>query len=161
MNTTDTKWLSGPEQSAWRAWLFSGLSAVGNIDADLKALGMDLLEYHILVQASERPGLRPSTLSASLLASPQRLNQRLRAMEAAGWIKLTADPSDARARCVTLTDSGVARLKAAAPDHVESVRRHLIDSLEPGDLEALGRISERILKRNGGAKYASTEASDS
>jgi hypothetical protein len=45
-----------------------------------------------------------------------------------------------------LTDAGYAALEAAAPVHVESVRSHLFDQLDAGQLDELRTISEQILK---------------
>ncbi|MEV6710080.1 hypothetical protein AB0M60_30485, partial [Micromonospora wenchangensis] len=39
---------------------------------------------------------------------------------------------------------GMAALRDAAPVHVESVRRHLVDRLAPQDLAALERIAGRL-----------------
>jgi hypothetical protein len=43
-----------------------------------------------------------------------------------------------------LTDAGLAALEAAAPIHVDGVRRHLFDRLDPDQQKALGEIS-RVL----------------
>ncbi|MFC7644550.1 hypothetical protein ACFQX6_30495 [Streptosporangium lutulentum] len=38
-------------------------------------------------------------------------------------------------------------IEAAAPDHVESVRRHLIDLLTREQIEVLGDISDTVLTK--------------
>ena len=43
-----------------------------------------------------------------------------------------------------LTDAGFAALAAAAPGHVEGVRRHLFDALSPAQVDQLRRISETL-----------------
>ena len=45
-----------------------------------------------------------------------------------------------------LTDAGWDVVVEAAPGHVETVRRHLVDALTPEQLVALGEISEAILR---------------
>jgi hypothetical protein len=52
-----------------------------------------------------------------------------------------------------LTDQGFAALSAAAPGHVEQVRRVLFDALSPEQLGQLDKISAAIL-----AKAATTPA---
>jgi len=44
-----------------------------------------------------------------------------------------------------LTDEGWRTIKAAAPDHVRSVRRHFIDVLTPEQLDALTKISDTVV----------------
>jgi hypothetical protein len=44
-----------------------------------------------------------------------------------------------------LTDKGFAAIEAAAPDHVESVRRHLFDPLSPAQQQQLREISNVLL----------------
>jgi hypothetical protein len=44
-----------------------------------------------------------------------------------------------------LTDAGRAALVAAAPGHVQTVRRYVVDRLSAADLQHLGRISQRLL----------------
>ena len=44
-----------------------------------------------------------------------------------------------------LTETGWQTLAAAAPDHVESVRSHLVDVLTPAEFAALGVACEKIL----------------
>ena len=43
-----------------------------------------------------------------------------------------------------LTDVGFAAIEAAAPGHVETVRRHLFDALTEEQIDQLRRISEAI-----------------
>jgi hypothetical protein len=45
----------------------------------------------------------------------------------------------------TLTDPGFALLESAAPAHVESVRRALVDAVPPEDFAALGRVMDAVL----------------
>jgi DNA-binding MarR family transcriptional regulator len=51
---------------------------------------------------------------------------------------------DRRGAVAVLTDRGLATLDAAAPIHVEGVRRHLFDQLDAAQLEALDEISRRL-----------------
>jgi hypothetical protein len=63
-----------------------------------------------------------------------------------------------------LTDAGRRAIEAAAPSHVASVRRHLIDRLSPEQLAALTDISDTIVDhlaevQGGGSVHCSpTEA---
>jgi DNA-binding MarR family transcriptional regulator len=53
--------------------------------------------------------------------------------------------TDRRGQIAQLTDEGYAALAAAAPGHVEQVRRSLIDLLTPEQIEQLLKISVAIL----------------
>lgn len=54
-------------------------------------------------------------------------------------------PSDRRGANAVLTDAGMAVLVAAAPGHVEGVRRHLFDRLTPEQLCQLRAVCEAVL----------------
>jgi hypothetical protein len=66
-------------------------------------------------------------------------------LEERGWVKRTDCPTDRRGQIAQLTDKGFAALAAAAPGHVEQVRRSLIDQLTPDQIEQLREISEKIV----------------
>jgi hypothetical protein len=44
-----------------------------------------------------------------------------------------------------LTKEGLHTIEKAAPHHVESVRRHIIDVLSPEQIKALGDIAETVV----------------
>ena len=50
---------------------------------------------------------------------------------------------------VSLTGAGWAALQAAAPPHVESVRRHLIDLLTTAEVQALADITAKVIAHIG------------
>jgi DNA-binding MarR family transcriptional regulator len=52
---------------------------------------------------------------------------------------------DGRGAFVVITEQGREVIEAAAPKHVVTVRRLVVDPLGPDDLAELGRISGRIL----------------
>jgi DNA-binding MarR family transcriptional regulator len=145
MNTTETQWLDDVEQDMWRAWLYSGFSAISVIDEDLKTTGMDLFEYHTLVQASENPdGISVGQIANAVIASPQRMTQRIKAMEKRGLISVTEDPEDRRVRLVTITEEGLSRLVSAAPTHVTSVRKTVFAGLDQDEVAVLAKLSKKI-----------------
>jgi hypothetical protein len=43
-----------------------------------------------------------------------------------------------------LTDAGFAQLISAAPTHVDSVRRRLVDLLDDSELDALARVFRKV-----------------
>ena len=55
-------------------------------------------------------------------------------------------PSDARGSYARLTVAGLGEIQAAAPRHVASVRRHLIDALDRTELIQLRAIADRVIE---------------
>ena len=65
-------------------------------------------------------------------------------MEKAGYLTRGTTPEDGRGVVATMTDAGHALLEAAAPCHVESVRRNVVDLVDEADFAAVGRVFDRI-----------------
>jgi DNA-binding MarR family transcriptional regulator len=103
--------------------------------------------YEILVRLSESAGhtLRMSDLADACGSSRSRLSHAVARLEESGWVRREDCPTDRRGQLAVLTDEGYAVLKAAAPGHVEDVRRHLFDALTPTQVDQLRRISEAVL----------------
>lgn len=85
-----------------------------------------------------------SDLAEAAGSSRSRLSHAVARLEAAGWVRREECPTDRRGQVALLTDEGFATLAAAAPGHVEGVRRHLFDALSPAQVDQLRRISETL-----------------
>ena len=141
------RWLSADEQKAWRAWLYSSQLLAERLNAELQHdTGISHPYYEILVQLSETPGrmLRMSELADRCLSSRSRLSHAVSRLEERGWVRRESCPTDGRGALAVLTDEGYAVLRAAAPAHVEEVRKRLIDRLTPEQVVQLGEISRAI-----------------
>jgi DNA-binding MarR family transcriptional regulator len=79
-------------------------------------------------------------------SSRSRLSHAVARLEAAGWVLRQDSPTDRRSQIAVLTDHGFEALAAAAPGHVEGVRRHLFDPLSPTQLDQLRGISEALVE---------------
>ncbi|MFI5837459.1 MarR family winged helix-turn-helix transcriptional regulator [Micromonospora sp. NPDC051300] len=142
-----TRWLDPDEQRTWRAFLAASRTLMETLDRELQRdAGMPHAYYEILVRLSEAPGrrLRMSDLADATGSSRSRLSHAATRLEAAGWIRREDCPTDRRGQLAVLTDDGFATLAAAAPGHVEGVRRHLFDALSPAQVDQLRRISETL-----------------
>jgi DNA-binding MarR family transcriptional regulator len=147
-----TRWLTNDEQHTWRAFLEATRRLDEQLDRELQHdAGMPLGYYIILVMLSEAPGrtLRMSDLAKRTWSSRSRLSHAVDRLEGKGWVERISCPSDKRGAFALLTDAGFAVLEAAAPGHVEGVRRHLFDQLTPSQVEALGTISQKVAQRLG------------
>lgn len=109
--------------------------------------GLSDADYDVLTMLSDRPGraLRARDLGNRLRWSSSRLAHQIGRMEQRGLVARSTTDDDARGAVVTLTDSGWRTLLAAAPLHVESVRRNLIDLISPSELRTLDRIARKVL----------------
>jgi DNA-binding MarR family transcriptional regulator len=138
---TGPHWLDAEQQWLWRQWIAASTLLPDRLSRDLyQAHGISLADYEILVRLSESPQrrVRMSELADKTLSSRSRLSHQIDRMEKAGLVTREMCTEDRRGQWCVLTDVGWDLLVAAAPDHVESVRRHLVDVLSPEQFTALG-----------------------
>jgi len=141
------RWLNAEEHRAWRAFCGVFLRLDAALDAQLRRdAGMRHFEYGVMSGLSQAPGrsMRMSDLAAVADGSLPRLSQVVSRLEAKGWARRTPDPTDRRSTLAVLTDAGNEQLVAAAPAHVEEVRRLIFDPLTKAQVQQLTRICERI-----------------
>jgi DNA-binding MarR family transcriptional regulator len=148
-------WLDEEQQRAWRAIakLYTKLPAT--LDSELQRIArITLFEYEVLalLAESDRRTLQMSELAAGTNSSLSRLSHVVSRLETRGWVTRQICPSDGRAAQAVLTESGLATVTQAAPDHVRAVRELVIDALTPAQLRQLGsaaaKIGHRIEERN-------------
>lgn len=143
-----TRWLDDEEQRTWRAFLAAQRLVLEKIERRLQAgAGMPQAYYEILVRLSEAPDrtLRMSVLAESALASRSRVSHAVARMEESGWIERRSCPTDRRGQLARLTDAGFEVLRAAAHDHVESVREAVFDGLTPAQAAGLRDACEAVV----------------
>ncbi|MPY92714.1 MAG: MarR family transcriptional regulator [Acidimicrobiia bacterium] len=109
--------------------------------------GLSDADYTVLVVLSEAPGdrVRMMELAERMLWSRSRVSHHLQRMEERGLVRREEHADNVRAIDAVLTEKGVAAAEVAAPKHVASVRRHLVDLLTEDELRALGDMSERVI----------------
>jgi DNA-binding MarR family transcriptional regulator len=95
--------------------------------------------------ASDGESMRPSELAARLGVSAASISDSIRATEAKGWLERTADPDDARARRLSLTDAG-ARLIAGLQRNNSGLSQ-LLDALPERDSASMLRIVQLLIQR--------------
>ncbi len=144
----ETRWLTEDEQRTWRAFLTAMRLLTDQLDRELQRdADMPHTYYEILVALSEAPGrtMRMNQLADICQSSRSRLSHAVSRLEEEGWVRREACPTDKRGALAVMTDKGFAAIEAAAPGHVEGVRRHVFDVLTPAQVEQLGEISTAIL----------------
>lgn len=145
-----TRWLTPAEQRAWRAYLESTKVLFDALDRQLQhESDIPHAYYEVLVRLSEAPdrSLRMSELADVTLSSRSRLSHAVARLEERGWVVRRDCETDRRGQIATLTDAGFDVLQAAAPGHVASVRRFVVDGLTEEQLAELTRIGETIIDR--------------
>ena len=146
----DTQWLTSAEKEAWTGLVSLVLLLPGRLEAPLqRAAGLTLFEYLTLSQVSETSErqLRMSELAYLANGSLSRLSNVVKRFEQRGWVVRFPDPEDGRYTIVALTDAGYDKVVAAAPTHLATVRRYVLDPLNATDQRALARIAEKLRTR--------------
>ncbi len=143
-----TKWLTAPEQRAWRAYLEATTLLFDTLDHQLQRdAGMPHGYYEILVRLSEAPrrALRMNELAEASRSSRSRLSHAVARLEERGWVRRFECTTDRRGQVAELTDAGFAALADAAPGHVAAVRANMIGLLGPDQVGQLEGICRTII----------------
>lgn len=141
-------WLSREQQRAWRSFLRGQAIVLEAVNQDLSSdSGLTLNEYEVLVRLSEAKNhkLRMSNLAQNLVNSRSRLTHTVKRLEKSGYVERQPCPEDRRGIVCILTDAGFSKLKKSAPEHVESVREHLVSHLSDEEFAEFGRLWEKLL----------------
>ena len=147
--TTAPRWLDDDEQQVWRAYLDMHARLSAQLSREIQEeCGLSIADFSVLVQLSEHEDrLRVLELARALGWEKSRLSHQLTRMQQRGLIERASCSEDRRGAWIRLTGAGRAAVEAAAPRHVESVRRYLFDELRPEQVEALGAIAQTVLAR--------------
>ncbi len=120
----------------------------GRLARDLAATSdLSYSDYVVLVALTDRPDgrMRLFELASALGWEKSRLSHHVARMAERGLVKKEKCGDDRRGAFVVVTRRGRQAIKAAAPRHVEAVRRLFIDRLTPQQLEAVGAAAETVL----------------
>lgn len=146
------RWLSESEMHTWMGYRRMRLLLDARISRDLADdSGLSMPDYDVLsaLTAAEGHRRRLSELAARMLWSKSRLSRHITRMEQRGLVTREEHPSDARGAVIVLTDAGMAAIVAAAPEHVESVRRHFIDLLTDEEKQTFATLAAKVVARLG------------
>lgn len=145
-----TRWLTDDELQAWVRLVAVVELLPGSLEQQLRRdSGLSHFEYFVMAMLSEAPRrrLRMTSLAARANATLSRLSHVVSRLEARGLVERAPCPEDGRATNAVLTAAGWQVVVAAAPGHVEQVRRVVFDALEPEQVEQLRAIAGAILER--------------
>jgi DNA-binding MarR family transcriptional regulator len=140
--------LTARELGAWRAFLRAHSIVSRKLEAELVAEhDLPLASYDVLLQLAEAPGrrLRMTQLADRVLLSRSGLTRLVDRLERDGLVERQACPNDARGTLAVVTDSGLGRLRAAAPTHLRGVGEHVTSRLTDAELDRLRELMGKLL----------------
>jgi DNA-binding MarR family transcriptional regulator len=143
--------LSANEDALWRAEMRILKVLPRLLDSDLiRGVGLTASEYTTIMHLSEAPNrqLRMADLASATDLSASRTTRLVDALQSRGLVSKTTSSTDARGNIAKLTPRGMAKMRAAWPVHLESVRRHFFDHIDAADLvlaaKALADVAARL-----------------
>jgi DNA-binding MarR family transcriptional regulator len=150
MDQQPVDWLDEDEMRAWRGLVEVSADVHASLEAELMAgFGFREGDYAVLVNLSEAPErrLRMCDLAERLHLSPSGLTRRLDGLVRTGFVAREPSATDRRVTMAALTDAGYDALAAAAPVHVDGVRRHFLSHLTRAQVRQLGTTFDALARR--------------
>lgn len=144
----EARWLDEGERAAWLRLVAVVELLPGVLDTQLRRDShLTHYDYFVLAMLSEAPErtLRMTSLAQHTNATLPRLSHVVRRLEERSLVERIPCPEDKRATNARLTETGWDAVVAAAPGHVTAVRRHVLDALEPAQVQQLGQICDALL----------------
>jgi len=145
---SDASWLTDEQQRAWRAYLRMHAHLTAALNRQLQVdSGLSLPDYEVLVQLTDTPAgrLRPFELQRALEWEQSRLSHHLSRMQRRTLVTRQECDDDGRGAYVVITDVGRSAISAAAPGHVEAVRRQFFDHLTPAQVSTIEVVGTQVL----------------
>lgn len=145
--STKQEWLTPQQQRAWFAYMRVQLRMNYEMNRQLQAdSNLSLSDYDVLValSGSSDQAMRVSDLAARIGWERSRLSHQLRRMEERGLTERRPSTEDGRTSNVVLTAQGREAITAAAPAHVDLVRRLFFDPLPDNLLAPFTAAMEHI-----------------
>jgi DNA-binding MarR family transcriptional regulator len=146
----EVEWLEPEQLRSWMTLAALMIRLPGALDYQLQRdSGLTHFEYTVLAGLSESPGrsLRMSNLAGFANGSLSRLSHVVKRLERRGLVERRPSEEDRRITVATITEAGFTQLVEAAPGHVATVRKYVIDALSPEQLEQLKVIGDQILEK--------------
>ncbi|MGW5638646.1 MarR family winged helix-turn-helix transcriptional regulator [Streptomyces sp. NPDC003832] len=141
------RWLTAQERQTWLSLGSMMINLQSALDAQMQRdAGISHFEYQVLAALSESPEhtRRMSELAVLANGSLSRLSHVVKRLERQDWVRRTPDPEDGRYTLAILTAAGWDKVVAAAPGHVEEVRRLVFDPLTQAHQRSLLTVTGRI-----------------
>jgi DNA-binding MarR family transcriptional regulator len=145
--------LNASEEALWRAFAMVLNVLPRVLDGELQeSAHISAPEYVALASLGDaRPeGLRINELAGRVGLSPSRVSRLADSLVRRGEVHRDRSVEDGRGSRLRITEAGLARVEAAWPHQVASVRRHVLDHVAVEDHAALTRAFRSIMDRPAG-----------
>jgi DNA-binding MarR family transcriptional regulator len=131
------------EIRTWIRFLATHSAITRELEARLMgAHGLTLSDYDVLVQLARAPErkLRNIELAKAVVLTRSGVTRLVDGLEKDGLVARCSCPSDKRGTFVTLTDTGLARLRDATSTHVAGVRELFVELLGNDGVEQMDAL---------------------
>ncbi|HEY2555592.1 MAG TPA: MarR family transcriptional regulator [Diaminobutyricibacter sp.] len=137
------------EDRLWRTLMRLNGALPRLLDDDLRALGLTLSEFAVLLVLSEAKSedLSMSGLASVAGLSPSRTTRVVADLERRGFAEKVRSNVDARSAVPSVTQKGRDMITRAYPVQVDRAREALFDHLEPAQVKAAADMLEPFLGR--------------
>lgn len=132
-----------PRRDAFKEMLDTSRLIRTYIDTRARAIGTTRAQWALLGHLARRPGLTQSELSDVLEIQPISLTRLVDRMTDQGLVKREPHPTDRRANCVFITESGLLAMEAFSP-LAQEITEELFDGISPEDVVAFRSVVDRI-----------------
>ena len=152
--SSDVRWLSADEQRLWRSWLKLNAQLTSSLQRELQdESGLSTSDFEVLVNLTDSPNgrVRVSDLATQMLWERSRLSHHVTRMERRGMVQRSECAEDGRGAFIEITPQGRAAIEAAAPGHVDAVRRLVFDGLQCDEVSTMSALVDKMLARLGEA----------
>jgi DNA-binding MarR family transcriptional regulator len=139
-----------PRLAPWRAFVRAQAQVSRRLDEDLRTEhGLSLQEYVALLFLAEAPDrrLRMGRLADALTLSKSGATRLIDRLADAGLVDRVSCSSDLRGAEAALTETGLDRLRTAAPTHLRGIAEYFLSAIERDDLEVVQRTMQCVADR--------------
>ncbi len=146
--TEGPRWLTPTEQEAWRSFIRLHDQLVGRLSRELQTeSNLSAADYGVLVNLTDVPDgrLRFLDLTNAVEWEKSRMSHHIARMAKRGLVVREECAEDGRGTFVAITPAGREAIAAAAPRHVEAVRRLFIEPLTEDELNTFTQLTKRLL----------------
>ncbi|MBM7369022.1 MarR family winged helix-turn-helix transcriptional regulator [Gordonia hydrophobica] len=134
------------KQRAWRLFIENSARIQTELDRRLRADGLCLADYHVLLLLHEAPDrrLRMNELSRAMVFSASRLSYQVATLCKRGWLRRENVAEDRRGSYAALTDAGAAAFESAARTHGDDVDELFFGAVSDDDAATLAQAMRAL-----------------
>ncbi|MCU1377660.1 MAG: ykoM-like uncharacterized HTH-type transcriptional regulator [Acidimicrobiales bacterium] len=140
-----------PRITAFGMLLEAHAAVVSQVNRDFEAsTGVPVSWFEVLLRLARTPDqrLRMAELAGQVGLSTSGLTRLVDRIEAAGYVRREACPSDRRGANAVLTEDGDALMRKAVPTHLDSLETHLAGPLA-SELDTFTALLRTVRDSNG------------